>query len=198
MKRLGYTRFVAQGGDWGNAVTEVMALQAPPELLGIHTNMPATVPADIAKALAFSQAPPARPLGGRAERLGSARLLLQERPGLRQRDGQPPADALRARGLTRRPGRLDARSRRTQPGAYRARLRRQHRRPDARRHPRQRHALLADEHGDLLGAALLGHQHNSRGASSTPKASRFRSPSASSPTRSTRPRAAGQRKRIPD
>jgi pimeloyl-ACP methyl ester carboxylesterase len=57
MKRLGYTRFVAQGGDWGNAVTEQMALLAPPELIGIHTNMPATVPDDIAKALA-SGAPP--------------------------------------------------------------------------------------------------------------------------------------------
>ena len=47
MTRLGYTRYVAQGGDWGNAVTEQLALQAPPGLIGIHTNMPATVPPDI-------------------------------------------------------------------------------------------------------------------------------------------------------
>jgi pimeloyl-ACP methyl ester carboxylesterase len=54
MKRLGYDRYVAQGGDWGNAVTEQMALQTPPGLLGIHTNMPATIPDDIATALASS------------------------------------------------------------------------------------------------------------------------------------------------
>ncbi len=57
MKRLGYTRYVAQGGDWGNCVTELMALKAPPELLGMHTNMAATVPADIDKA-ALAGAPP--------------------------------------------------------------------------------------------------------------------------------------------
>ncbi|HEV8190893.1 MAG TPA: epoxide hydrolase [Ktedonobacterales bacterium] len=59
MQRLGYTRFVAQGGDWGNAVTEQMALIAPPGLLGIHTNMPATIPDDIAQALAVGGPEPA-------------------------------------------------------------------------------------------------------------------------------------------
>jgi pimeloyl-ACP methyl ester carboxylesterase len=51
MQRLDYTRYVAQGGDWGNAVTEQMALQQPPGLIGVHTNMPATVPDEIAKTL---------------------------------------------------------------------------------------------------------------------------------------------------
>ena len=56
MKRLGYTRFVAQGGDWGAVITELMGVQAPPELLGIHTNMPNVIPVDIDKA-ALSGAP---------------------------------------------------------------------------------------------------------------------------------------------
>jgi len=59
MQRLGYSRYVAQGGDWGNAVTEQMALLQPPGLLGIHTNMPATVPDNVANALKFGNPPPA-------------------------------------------------------------------------------------------------------------------------------------------
>jgi pimeloyl-ACP methyl ester carboxylesterase len=58
MKRLGYTHFVAQGGDWGAVVSNVMALQAPPELLGIHVNLPGTVPPDIARALQVGDPPP--------------------------------------------------------------------------------------------------------------------------------------------
>jgi pimeloyl-ACP methyl ester carboxylesterase len=50
MKRLGYTQFVAQGGDWGAIITDVMATQAPPELLGIHTNMAGVIPPEIDKA----------------------------------------------------------------------------------------------------------------------------------------------------
>jgi len=58
MKRLGYTRYVAQGGDWGAFVVDQMGLQAHAGLLGIHTNMPATVPADIDKALQTGAPPP--------------------------------------------------------------------------------------------------------------------------------------------
>ena len=58
MQRLGYNRYVAQGGDWGNAVTEQMALLTPPGLLGIHTNMPATVPDNVAHALKFGDPAP--------------------------------------------------------------------------------------------------------------------------------------------
>ena len=59
MKRLGYTRFVAQGGDWGAIVTDVMATQDHPELIGIHSNMPGAVPPDVSNAIATGGPAPA-------------------------------------------------------------------------------------------------------------------------------------------
>jgi pimeloyl-ACP methyl ester carboxylesterase len=58
MKRLGYTKFLAQGGDWGAAITEYMGVIAPPELMAIHTNMPSAVIPEIAKAIGSHKTPP--------------------------------------------------------------------------------------------------------------------------------------------
>ena len=58
MARLGYTRFVAQGGDWGGLITELMAAQAPPGLIGMHTKFPGTVPPDVERAIQAGEAPP--------------------------------------------------------------------------------------------------------------------------------------------
>jgi pimeloyl-ACP methyl ester carboxylesterase len=59
LKRLGYTRYVAQGGDWGAVVTDAMARQAPAGLLGVHINMPPTVPADIMRQILAGDPAPA-------------------------------------------------------------------------------------------------------------------------------------------
>jgi pimeloyl-ACP methyl ester carboxylesterase len=80
MKRLGYTKFVAQGGDWGAVITDTMGVLAPPELLGIHTNMPGIFPADI-DAAAFSGAP--APAGLSAdERVAYDRLQFVYQKGI--------------------------------------------------------------------------------------------------------------------
>ena len=80
MKRLGYTKFVAQGGDWGAIITELMGVQAPPELLGIHTNMANVIPLDIDK-LAYSGAP--APLGLSAdEKVAYERLQFVYQKGI--------------------------------------------------------------------------------------------------------------------
>jgi len=74
MKRLGYTKFVAQGGDWGAVITDLMGVHAAPELLGIHTNMPGAVPVDIDKAA--SSGVPAPSNLSAEERLAYERLLF--------------------------------------------------------------------------------------------------------------------------
>jgi len=80
MKRLGYTKFVAQGGDWGAVITDLMGLEAPPELLGIHTNMPGIFPVDIDKA-AFSGAPAPSGLSG-DEKVAYERLQFVYQKGI--------------------------------------------------------------------------------------------------------------------
>ena len=112
MKRLGYTQFVAQGGDWGAVVTDMMGVQAPPELLGIHTNMPGVIPPDIDKA---AQAGAPAPSGLSAdEKLAYERLsfVYAKGVGYALPDGVAPADAIRDCGFPRRPGSLSARPRR--------------------------------------------------------------------------------------
>ncbi len=97
MKRLGYTRFVAQGGDWGAQITETIGAKAPPELLGIHSNMPGTVPPEISKALASNVSGRAirrRPgCRRRTTRVRPAELPLHEGPRLRIEMGRAAADA---------------------------------------------------------------------------------------------------------
>ena len=95
MKRLGYTRYVAQGGDWGSPVSSAMARQAPAGLLGIHINLPATVPPEVAAALRRRRARAGGTLreGTRGVRL--ARHVLQEGvQGLRRHDGHAAANGL--------------------------------------------------------------------------------------------------------
>ena len=104
MKRLGYTKFVAQGGDWGAVVVDMMGLQAPPELLGIHTNMPGIFPADIDQA-AFGGAPTPASLSP-DEKVAYESVRLSKGSRLRLPDGASTADTVRNRGLTDWPGRL--------------------------------------------------------------------------------------------
>ena len=149
MRRLGYTRYVAQGGDVGAGVTDAMGRQAPEGLIGIHTNL--LVPA-LRRHHADGHGRGTR--GGRADR-----NLRAVRKRLLRRDGHPPADdRLRPARLSRRPGRLDDRPRHGRLLQDRARLRRRAAlgQPYARPHPRQHHAVLADGHRRLRGSLVLG------------------------------------------
>ena len=157
MQRLGYTKYVAQGGDWGNAISEVMALQQPPGLLGIHTNMAATVPPDVSKALSAGGPPPAGLSPEEKHAWDQLDDFYKNGLGYAIEMTTSSADALRDRRFAGwscgwildhdiRSYRMIARVFDGKPEGL-----------TPRRRSRQHHALLADEHRDLLGAALLGH-----------------------------------------
>ena len=161
MKRLGYQRYVAQGGDWGAFVVDQMGLQAPPGLLAIHTNMPATVPADVDKALGTALPPPpaCRPKKERAygqlaqtfKQVDYARIM-GSRPQTLYGIADSPVGL--AAWL------LDHNDADAQPAARlwpRRSTGLQHdRRADARRDTRQHHTVLADQHWCFRIAAILG------------------------------------------
>ena len=150
MRRLGYTRYVAQGGDVGAAVTDAMGRQAPEGLVGIHTNLLVT-------ALAGGPLPAGVRGGTRGPRRD--RDVQGERLRLLPGAGDPAADdRLRAAGLTGRPRGLAARPRHGQLRQDLPRLRRRAARgqPHPGPHPRQHHPLLADRHRRLGRPLVLG------------------------------------------
>ena len=174
MKRLGYTSYVAQGGDWGAVVTEFMGVQAPKGLLAIHTNMAEFIPADIDGA-AFSGKP--APAGLSAdEKLAYERLQFVYPKGI----GYGFQMGLRPQtlyGISDSPGRprgVFPGSRRTQLRTHRTRLRWTSRGPHARRRPRQHHDHLADEHRRFRRLVSTGRYWGT--AISTSGASRSRLP----------------------
>ena len=150
MHRLGYTRYVAQGGDVGASVTDAMGRQAPEGLAGIHMNLLVT-------ALGGGAMPAETEAGTRGARadqdIQGDRLRLFPGAGHAAAD-----DRLRPAGFTRRPGRLDARPRHRRLREDHPRLRRRAavRGSHPGSHPRQHHCVLADRHRGLGGPVVLG------------------------------------------
>ena len=108
MERLGYQRYAAQGGDWGALIVDMMGVQAPPGLIGIHTNMAGAIPPEL-DAAAFAGAAPPPGLDEEEKRSFEPRLLLlQAWSRLCPGDGEPAADAVWDRGFSGRPGRVDS------------------------------------------------------------------------------------------
>ena len=139
MRRLGYERFVAQGGDWGAQITDTMGAKAPPELIGIHSNMPGTVPAAIAKALASNVlgagSPPTGLSADEQRAYDRLNFLYTQGLGYGIEMGNRPQTLY---GLADSPVALAAWM------------------LDPRRGPGQHHPHVGDEHRRLVGSSLLG------------------------------------------
>jgi pimeloyl-ACP methyl ester carboxylesterase len=168
MKRLGYGQFVAQGGDLGAGVCTAMARQAAPALMGIHTNFPGTIPADIAKALQCGDPSPSSLSSDERRAYEQLTILFTKRRAYAQMMGTRPQTLY---GLADSPVGLAAwlfdhgdgygqpavpiTSARTR--AYRQRT--PSGRSDTRRRARRLHALLVNQHGSFCGSLLLGKSH---------------------------------------
>ena len=192
MKRLGYTSYVAQGGDWGSPVSSAMARQAPAGLLGIHINLPAIVPPEIAAVLADGGPAPA----GLSEKERAAFDALSAAAKMGNRSyammmgTRPQTIGYGIDGLARRPRGVDARA----SGLLALDLRQQRPRKVPGRGAGRHHAVLADEHRHLVGAAVLGvrrAQRRSCRPRRRPPRSRSRWPSRSFRAKSIAPRRHG-------
>ena len=154
MKRLGYTRYFAQGGDWGTPVSSAMARQNAAGLLGIHINLPATIPPEVAAALGGAPVPAgALREGARGVRGAHGECQKGEFSVLHDDDRAPTNCRLRRDELTGRPRGMDTRASRLRAVGLRERFRKI---ANERRRAGQHHIVLVDEHGNLGSAVVLG------------------------------------------
>ena len=154
MKRLGYTRYVAQGGDWGAPISSAMARQGAAGLLGIHINLPATVPPEVAAA-ARRRVRAAGTLreGTRGARRAHGEREKREFSVLHDVDRAAANGRLWGDELARRPRGVDTRASRLRGVGLRQRCRTI---ADERRRVGQHHTVLADEHRGFGSAVVLG------------------------------------------
>ena len=159
MERLGYQRYAAQGGDWGALIVDMMGVQAPPGLVGIHTNMAGAIPSEV-DAAAFAGAARRLPAWTKRRKLLSttSRSSTSMVSAMPWRWGNRPQTLY---GLEDSPVALAAWIIDHDIWTYRhnrSRVRRRRRGPDAGRYSRQHHPLLADQDGGIVGSPVLGKQ----------------------------------------